>query len=151
MESSESNPPGGEWERVKNLVLAAQDEAPDDVETWLATHCPIASTREEAARILHAAATAGDFLEGSASEKHLGLRPPHPARIGRYRIVEELGSGGLGVVYSAYDDLLKRPVALKVLLSPESTSSELRKRLLWDARAACSLQHEQHRGGPRHR
>ncbi len=142
MESSESNPPGGEWERVKNLVLAAQDEAPDDVETWLATHCPIASTREEAARILHAAATAGDFLQGSASEKHLGLRPPHPARIGRYRIVEELGSGGLGVVYSAYDDLLKRPVALKVLLSPESTSSELRKRLLWDARAACSLQHE---------
>jgi Tol biopolymer transport system component len=141
MESSESNPPGGEWEQVKNLVLAAQDEAPDDVDTWLVTHCPSASTREEAARILHAAAGAGDFLEGSASQKHLGLRPPHPARIGRYRIVDELGSGGLGVVYSAYDDLLKRPVALKVLLSPESSSSELRKRLLWDARAACSLQH----------
>ena len=141
MESSESNPPGGEWEKVKSLVLAAQDEAPDDVDTWLATHCPTVSTREEAARILHAAAGAGGFLEGTASQKHLGLRAPHPARIGRYRIVEELGSGGLGVVYSAYDDLLKRPVALKVLLSPESTSSELRKRLLWDARAACSLQH----------
>ncbi|HMD71791.1 MAG TPA: protein kinase, partial [Bryobacteraceae bacterium] len=142
MESSGSNPPGGEWEKVKELVLAAQDEAPDDVETWLATHCPSASTREEAARILRAGSTAGAFLEGSASEKHLGMRAPHPARIGRYRIVEELGSGGLGVVYSAYDDLLKRPVALKVLLSPESSSSELRKRLLWDARAACSLQHE---------
>ncbi len=141
MASSESNPPGGEWEKVKNLVLAAQDESPDDVETWLATHCPDSSTREEASRILRAAAGAGDFLEGSASQKHLGLRAPHPARIGRYRIVEELGSGGLGVVYSAYDDLLKRPVALKVLLAPESPSSELRKRLLWDARAACSLQH----------
>jgi Tol biopolymer transport system component len=143
MESSASNPPGGEWEKVKNLVLAAQDEAPDDVDTWLASHCPSDSTRREASRILHAAAAAGagDFLERPASQKHLGLRPPHPARIGRYRIVDELGSGGLGVVYSAYDDLLKRPVALKVLLSPESTSSELRKRLLWDARAACSLQH----------
>jgi Tol biopolymer transport system component len=141
MESSESTSPGVEWEQVKDLVLAAQDAAPDNVDTWLASHCSTASTREEAARILHAAASAGDFLEGSASEKHLGLRRPHPARIGRYRIVEELGSGGLGVVYAAHDDLLKRPVALKVLLAPETSSSELRKRLLWDARAACSLQH----------
>ena len=111
------------------------------MDVWLTAHCPTASTREEAARILHAAAGAGDFLEGSASERHLGVRPPHPARIGRYRIVEELGTGGVGVVYSAYDDVLNRPVALKVLRSPGSPSSELRKRLIWDARAACSLQH----------
>ena len=141
MDSSERKPPGGEWEQVKDLVLAAQEEAPEDVDVWLTAHCPTASTREEAARILRAAAAAGDFLEGSASQKHVGVRPPHPARIGRYRIVDELGAGGVGVVYSAYDDVLNRPVALKVLRSPESPSSELRKRLIWDARAACSLQH----------
>lgn len=141
MDSSDTKTPGGEWEQVKNLVLAAQEDAPQDVDGWLAAHCPTISTREEAARILHAAASAGDFLEGSASEHHLGVRPPHPARIGRYRIVEELGTGGVGVVYSAFDDVLNRPVALKVLRCPESSSSELRKRLIWDARAACSLQH----------
>jgi hypothetical protein len=141
MEPSETNPISTEWEQVKDLVLAAQEDAPEDLEAWLAIHCPTASTREEVARLVHASATAGDFLAGSASEKHLGLKPLHPARIGRYRIVEELGSGGLGVVYAAQDDLLNRAVALKVLRSPESTSSELRKRLLWDARAACSLQH----------
>jgi Tol biopolymer transport system component len=141
MESPETNPSSVEWEQVKDLVLAAQDEAPEDLDAWLAAHCPTASARQEVARLVHASAAAGDFLEGSASEKHLGLRPLHPARIGRYRIVEELGSGGLGMVYSAHDDLLNRPVALKVLRSPGSMSSELRKRLLWDARAACSLQH----------
>jgi Tol biopolymer transport system component len=142
MESSEeTNASSVEWEQIKDLVLAAQEEAPADLDAWLSAHCPTDSTRQEVARLVHASEAAGDFLEGSASEKHLGLRPLHPARIGRYRIVEELGSGGLGMVYAAHDDLLNRPVALKVLRSPESTSSELRKRLLWDARAACSLQH----------
>jgi len=141
MESSESKTRAAEWNQVKALVLAAQDEAPPDLDAWLGSRCPTASTREEVARLLHASSAAGDFLEGSASQKYLGLRPLHPARIGRYRIVEELGSGGLGVVYAAQDDLLNRPVALKSLRSPESTSSELRKRLLWDARAACCLQH----------
>ena len=141
MESSESKTRAAEWKQVKALVLLAQDEAPLDLDAWLGSHCPTASTREEVARLLHASSAAGDFLEGSASEKYLGLRPLHPARIGRYRIVEELGSGGLGVVYSAQDELLNRQVALKALRSPESTSSEMRKRLIWDARAACSLQH----------
>ena len=84
---------------------------------------------------------AGNFLEGSASERHLGVPPPHQARLGRYRIIEELGSGGLGVVYAALDEELQRPVALKVLQAPEFSSGELRKRLLWDARTACKLHH----------
>jgi len=141
MDSAEIHESSSDWERVKELVLAAQEEAPDDLEAWLAEHCSEPAIREEVLRLVAASAAAGDFLEGSASERHLGLPPPHPARIGRYRIIEEIGAGGLGVVYGAEDEELHRPVALKVLRTPEDSSGEMRKRLRWDARAACSLQH----------
>src|SRR5579872_77819 len=139
MESAEGRDSPSDWERVKELLLAAQEDPPEDLDAWLDTHCSEPAIREEVGRLVRASAAAGDFLEGSASERYLGVKPPHPARIGRYRIIEELGSGGLGVVYAAHDDELQRPVALKVLRTPAYSSAELRKRLRWDARAACSL------------
>ena len=38
-----------------------------------------------------------------------------PAELGRYRIECELGRGGMGVVYRAFDPLVERPVAIKVI------------------------------------
>jgi len=37
------------------------------------------------------------------------------ATIGRYHIIEELGRGGMGVVYHGHDPLLDRPAAIKIL------------------------------------
>jgi len=62
--------------------------------------------------------------------------------LGRYRIKRALGTGGMGAVYEAYDTILRRPVALKVLRPrDEKASPEIEARLLREARAAASLRH----------
>lgn len=62
-------------------------------------------------------------------------------KVGRYRIDSKIGAGGMGEVYSAYDEELNRKVALKIL-SPEFSADEQKKnRFRREARAASSLNH----------
>ena len=64
--------------------------------------------------------------------------PNLPTFIGRYRVVERLGSGGMGVVYLARDPAIDRTVALKVARVHDV---KLRQRFLREARATGRLQH----------
>jgi tetratricopeptide (TPR) repeat protein len=62
--------------------------------------------------------------------------------LGRYVILDLLGSGGMGIVYAAYDPELDRRIALKLLRSAGSrTPSEQRARLLREAQAMARLNH----------
>ncbi len=62
-------------------------------------------------------------------------------KLGHFRILSELGAGGMGVVYKAQDEQLSRLVALK-LLRPEYTQSEdSRHRFLREARAVAAVEH----------
>ncbi len=61
--------------------------------------------------------------------------------ISHYRIDAELGKGGMGVVYRAHDQRLRRDVALKVLSGAITDHGERRTRILAEARAASALNH----------
>jgi len=63
-------------------------------------------------------------------------------RVRHYRIIEELGKGGMGVVFKAEDTRLNRIVALKLLSENSSADPKARKRFLREARLASSLQHQ---------
>jgi serine/threonine protein kinase/WD40 repeat protein len=66
---------------------------------------------------------------------------PIPERLGEYRILRQLGSGGMGVVYEAEQESLGRHVALKVLPRQALLKATYRERFRREAKAAAKLHH----------
>ena len=60
---------------------------------------------------------------------------------GRYQILDQIGKGGMGVVYKAHDPRLDRIIALKFLLYDHKENQEAHERFIYEARAASSLDH----------
>lgn len=74
---------------------------------------------------------------------------PHSERVvaGRYRLLRELGRGGMGVVWEGYDTLLNRSVAVKeVLLPPNLSPAEHQLQLTRTSREARTAARLNHRG-----
>ena len=71
--------------------------------------------------------------------------PPPPdrafRRIHKFELHERIGEGAMGVVWKAYDSVLRRFVALKLLNPSFGRTQELRERFHREARAAAALQH----------
>ena len=71
------------------------------------------------------------------SETDLGV----PLKIGAYKVLARLGRGGMGEVYRGFDERLRRPVALKNVLTEDVQASHALERLRREARAIAQLNH----------
>ena len=137
---------GVQWQRVKEVFVEACLLEPAEREGYLESACAgdsgllaevvaLLAGQEEAHRL--------DSLSSVFVRPVLSaLRPEtdRPTQCGRYRVIDEIGRGGMGIVYRAYDPQLHREVALK-LLSPSREDPEWHERLVAEARAASALDH----------
>ena len=88
--------------------------------------------------------TVEDAISGGGAEADRLLaevRQRNP-RIDRYEILGEVGRGGMGVIYKAFEHQLQRTVALKFLRPYDAVSAEDRERFRREARSVAQLRHE---------
>ena len=82
-----------------------------------------------------------DDAERQVGQQRVAAVRPDPDQIGDYRIVREIGRGGMGIVYEAEQQSLKRRVAVKVLAASLSDSPIQLQRFRREAKSAGSLHH----------
>ncbi|MGE3276566.1 MAG: serine/threonine-protein kinase [Vicinamibacterales bacterium] len=130
-----STPDPSRWREVATLFDEATRLRPEARGDWLESTCADRpDLRAEVESLLRFHDRAGAFLE----------QPVAPAagdRIGPYRIVRQIGAGGMGVVFLAEDTRLGRMVALKAIAPGQAADPGSRARLSREARAAAALAH----------
>ena len=89
---------------------------------------------DETTSVLNEGGGSGDRPEAAG-----GARLRRGTTVGRYIVIDRLGGGGMGDVYSAWDEELRRRVALK-LIRPR-VGTDLREQVLAEARALARLRH----------
>jgi serine/threonine protein kinase/Flp pilus assembly protein TadD len=131
--------------RVLHEYLAALDAGDNpDRDAFLARHPEIAPVLADCLDALEFVRSAASPLQSSAPAGEPGLSAPEgaiPAPLGDFRIVREVGRGGMGVVYEAEQMSLGRRVALKVLPFAATMDPRQLQRFQNEARAAASLEH----------
>jgi hypothetical protein len=128
-----------QWAQLQPLFHGALEQPAGEREAWLQAATSDEGLRREALALLRAHDTAGAFLEvpvqGGTEVFQKGTE------VGPYRIEEEIGRGGMGIVYRATDTRLGRQVALKALPPALARDEHRRERLRREARAAATLSH----------
>lgn len=136
------------WQQIKGVFQAAVEIDPSEQDAFLEQAC----SGDEALRIRVKSLLSSDeqdwgLLETPAFEAVAGLfAEDRPAlsighNLGHYKVLDLLGTGGMGEVYLAEDQRLGRKIALKLLPADFSTDQLRMHRFQQEARAASALNH----------
>jgi serine/threonine protein kinase len=135
------------WRHIESLFHAARDRAAAERASFLTENCGgDDELRHEVESLLAEHERGSHSMESAASDLAVewSQSTPHILKagttLGKYRIENLLGQGGMGAVFLAYDAILQRRLALKVLKSPDEDASS-QVQLLREARSASALNH----------
>ncbi len=135
---------------VEGIFLVALSKSGTERDTFLSVQCVDPSQRQRVEGLLVAYEQAGNFLQKPAVSSEpvpIGQYlapcelPGTLGRLGPYEILEEIGRGGMGVVFRAHDPKLQRIVAVKALAPELARLPSARQRFLREARAAAAISH----------
>jgi serine/threonine protein kinase len=135
---------------VEGIFLVALSKSGSERDAFLTVQCADSSQRQRVEALLLAYEQAGNFLqkpavavEATPIGQYLDqcALPGTLGKLGPYEILEEIGRGGMGVVFRAHDPKLQRIVAVKALAPELARLPSARQRFLREARAAAAVSH----------
>ncbi|MEP7341779.1 MAG: serine/threonine-protein kinase [Acidobacteriota bacterium] len=133
------------WRKIDAILQAALDREPHERAAFLDEACAgDDELRREVESLLAHEDSAEHFIETSAMKvvaRGLSEEDFSGQQIGNYRIIKPIGAGGMGMVYLAEDEKLKRRVAIKFLPETVTADPERIRRFEQEAHAVSTLNH----------
>ncbi|MFL6279390.1 MAG: serine/threonine-protein kinase, partial [Vicinamibacterales bacterium] len=127
------------WPQTEALITATFESPIVERERFLQESCTDPALRDGLLALIkkHTQPTAPTREASAGDSAGLSIG----TRVGPYVVIDRIGRGGMGEVFLARDPRLDRPVALKCVLSREIAPTDLRDRIIAEARAAARITH----------